>query len=129
MPPVVIRKDAAAVVLDEGDFLIYEVTVQGAKANFTLTDTTDPDDPITLMSDTDAPAVTFPDVIFRRRWPRLDDVVSIDRDHVLGVVHLKGDKYTYKVTRHHANKDTVILDIDYAGEDGELSQKLLNVLQ
>lgn len=122
-----IRQDAAAAVLEEGDSLVYEVTVQGANANFRLNDTTS-DPPARLLSNLDDPAATFPDLVFRRVWPQQGDEVSIDRDHVLGIVHLAGDKYTYRVTHRRIGPDALIIDIDYEGADGEQDRKILNVL-
>ena len=122
-----IREDAAAVVLEEGDSLVYEVTVQGANATFRLNDTTS-DPPARLLSNLDDPAEEFPDVVYRRVWPLPDDEVSTDRDHILGIVHLEGDKYTYRVTHRQVGPDALIIDIDYAGEDGEQDRKILNVL-
>jgi hypothetical protein len=128
MSAIATRKDAVSVFLRKGDSLVYELTVQSSKANFILNDTTDANNPIDLMSDTDKPAQTLPDVVYQRKWPLSgDDINPRDRDHVLAITHFKGDKYTYKITHNQNGQDTVIVDIDYAGKDGELDQKFFNV--
>ena len=127
MSAIATRKDAVSAFLAKGDFLVYELIVEGSKPDFVLNDITEAGIP-DLMSDADAPAATSPDVVYRRKWPlSSDDISPRDRDHVLNITHVQGDKYTYKITHNQGGQDTVILDIDYAGKDGESDQKFFNV--
>jgi len=111
---VAVTKESVAVFLDAtaGEYLLYKVTVRGAKPVFTLVDSQTNK---LLLSNKDSPATTSPNVIYERRFPRPSDQTLQATSHTMGFHFLAAISYRYEVERQLANGTSeVLMDISYS---------------